>query len=465
MKDNKEFNLPIIIIGIIFSAIFIATKKSIAMYVWFGIVVLYLIYEQARYKRFNDYTNLVIISLYSCILPDNYVVILISGILMIYYALNTIKQSRGIKIYEILLMVFLVANTLLSENKVINVLFFIIFNFTFLLYFYVFKNIKKLNIDKDLIKNSINNIVVIQIFATLSWVIFRLDFVLADLGGDWSTGTLGTFQGNILMLILAFTAIRYMKEYRHDKKIHKLVLILLSGVVIMSTACITNTLFLILAIVIYVMRSFLKSFKENMKYVLFVMVIGITFTTVMPTWVKEDLVNLTKYEYLVDRVKKLQTYKETFVDIPMKDSSYFLMGNGAGFYSSRAALTVGGEYVSGYEKILPVSLSKYTQEYIYEPLFQEEFDGSILSAPFSSVISVMGEFGIIGFMIFAVFMIKLYKGIKEEELIILLLFTLLCFSENWLEFAKVVIFFWASFYLSIDTKQECLEKEEEKGMI
>jgi hypothetical protein len=450
---KRNFEVEIILLYALLGILYIALDMKLLIYIAFGINTVYLVYNYFKLKKTNIITVCLAVVVYSCILPDNYTIILLSGILMVYYIYTSIRSRKIFNENLLILIGLFMLNFVISDSNLENVLFFIIFDFTFILYYFVFKNRISLNIDKSYIDICINNIIVIQVIATIAIVIFRFRTVISDLGGDWSVGTFGAQQGNILMLVLSFTAIRYLRDYRLKRERYKLVLTLLCAVVSMSTGTITNNIFLVLSIFIYVLTIMFKNFKESLKYLAFIGVIVVTFFLVMPEWVKTDLYRLTNPEYLVSRVRKLQTYRETFTEIPTKDIRFLLAGNGAGYYSSRAALTTTGYYIRGYNKIFNSSMSYYTRTKILSVIVDPYFDGSILSAPFSTVISIMGEFGVIGVLMFFGFFYYLFRETKEESRVILLFFLLLCFNENWIEFGKVALFFWMSLYFAQPLKE------------
>lgn len=450
---KKNFEREIILLYALMGILYIALDMKLLMYIAYGINVIYLIYNYLKHKKANLTTVFLAALIYSCILPDNYTIIALSCSMMIYYIYISIRKKRIFNDNLLILIGIVALNFVITDTNFQNLLFFIIFDFTFILYYFVFKNRVQLDIDKDYIDVCVNNIIVIQVIATIAIVLFRFRTVVADLGGDWSVGTFGAQQGNILMLVLAFTALRYLRDYRLKREKYKLVLIILSAIVSMSTGTITNNIMLIFSIFIYVLTIVFKNFKESLKYLGFIAVIVVTFFLVMPEWVKTDLYNLTNPDYLIVRVRKLQTYRQTFAEIPSKDIRFLLVGNGAGYYSSRAALTTTGYYIKGYNKVFNSSMSYYTRTKILSVIVDPYFDGSILSAPFSTVISIMGEFGIIGIIVFFYFFYYLFKKTKEESRIILLFFLLLCFNENWIEFGKIALFFWMSLYFAQSTKE------------
>lgn len=450
---KRNFEREIILLYALAGILYIALDMKLLMYIAYGVNIAYLIYNYFKRKKTNAITVYLAAVIYSCILPDNYTIILLSGIFMLYYIFISIRSKKIFNENLLILIGLFMLNYVITDSNLENVLFFVIFDFTFILYYFVFKNRVSLGIDKSYIDICVNNIIVIQVVATIAIIVFRFRTVIADLGGDWSVGTFGVQEGNILMLVLSFTALRYLRDYRLKRERYKLVLTLLCAAVSMSTGTITNNIFLIGSLFLYVLTIMFKNFKESLKYLAFIGVIVVTFLLVMPEWVKTDLYRLTNPEYLVGRVRKLQTYRETFAEIPAKDIRFLLAGNGAGYYSSRAALTTTGYYIKGYNRIFDSSMSYYTRTKILSVIVDPYFDGSILSAPFSTVISIMGEFGIVGVLMFFGFFYKLFKKTKEESRVILLFFMLLCFNENWIEFGKIALFFWMSLYFAQPTRE------------
>ena len=148
--------------------------------------------------------------------------------------------------------------------------------------------------------------------------------------------------------------------------------------------------------------------------------------------------------YLLDKFAKVKVYYDTFVAIPSNDIMFFLFGNGLGNYCSRAALTCSGYYSDIYNSFFSPTSSLYMQEYILPKLknsylFPESDFGSILYRPYSTILAITGEFGIIGLLL--CFLVCLIKYLRSNNYIRLaiLIFVSACFFENFLEYSKIII--------------------------
>ena len=130
-----------------------------------------------------------------------------------------------------------------------------------------------------------------------------------------------------------------------------------------------------------------------------------------------------------------------FDEIPSIEFKNYIIGEGIGQYSSRAAMTCTGEYIDSYTKLFPVSMSEYTSEFIFPQLVltkQLHNSLSLKDTYYSSVISVMGELGIIGIVFFILYVLYLMKKSKGYSKIFVIFFVFACFIDNYLEFAKVI---------------------------
>lgn len=450
VKGNSE-KVIIITSYVLMVMLMYITKNELFMYISFAITIFILLKVSIKEKRLEAKTLILITLLYSLILPDNYVIILLSLILIIRY----IKELSWYKIrcfmlkYKtilLLIMGFFAINILSNKISLIKVLIAVYFNFTFISYFYIFIWNKGMNFELKKVIPHLENIIIIQALATMINIIINFDFVKNDFAGDWSTGTLGLNQGNILCILLGFSSIYYFFTYMKSKEIKNLILFFISIFIMLSTFSLVNIVIFLGIIFIYLMQQLFKN--KGSKWLITIPVVAIALLYgVSPQWVKNDIKNFTDVEYLSQRFGKAQTYMDTYFNIPSQDFKFLLIGNGVGNYSSRAALTVSGNYIGIYNKFLEPDVSEYSQKYIIDKLYgdkaQEElyFSASVLGTPLSIYITIMGEFGFIGLGVFIFIVIILFKEINRYQRYILSCFLLMCIFDNWIEFAKVSLIF------------------------
>lgn len=442
----KKYDISIIIIYTATAFFLVLKNNEKIMYLPFVITIFAYLIKNLKNKHDDLIEFLCIIAVYSAIMPDNYTIIGVSFIMLIIYFIQFLKNRNKVNYSLIFVLIIFIANIAMSGTKAVNILFYIIFNFTFIIYYLIFKSRKDDDKFKAEIARHSNNIIIIETLTTVFRVILQFNIVRVSLGSDWSTGTLGVSQGNILMFIFTFNTIRYIEEYQKSKSKKLIILIILSVLVILSTASIANNLVLLIAIIIYTLFNYKINMKTRIVYVMFTIISIFVFYSISPEWVKGDIKNLTDVNYIQTRIKKVNSYNEVFINIPKNNTGFLLFGNGAGYYSSRAALTCTGKYIEGYNKFFTSSISEYTYTNVYRNIIAEEYNRGVEEAPYSTIISIMGEFGVIGLIAFFIFFLKVLKQVKQEKRLIIIFFIGMCFIDNWIEFAKVVFFLWFTIF-------------------
>lgn len=435
----KEFNIPIYITFILISLI-----------------------RFNKYNKSKDITNIIAIMLYGIIIPDNYIIIFI---LMLEFLVLIIKK-REIKITTLSLffIIYLIFNILLHEFKIPNFLFSILYYSTTFFSYFVFKKVRiELREKIEDILKIISDIIIIELITIITYAIFHINIIKASIDFDWVVGTFGKYQGNILLFFMLFSFLLFTYHYRITKEKKDLIYISISIIISIFTGSIALLILFLLSYI--VITIILKKGKGKVsKIVLSISAIAV-FICVTPNWIKEYIINLRDYNYLVSHISKIESYETTFITIPKEDKMFLLFGNGIGNYSSRAALTCTGEYINGYSKFFNESMSKYTKTYIYPNLMNVMKNklGSMDTA-YSSIITIQGELGIIGILFFIVYWMKLFISNKEEvSRTFLLFFILSCFIENYLEFAKVIcVVFFLYFIVENEEKEKKNDKKRSK---
>jgi hypothetical protein len=136
------------------------------------------------------------------------------------------------------------------------------------------------------------------------------------------------------------------------------------------------------------------------------------------------------------------------------DTKNLLLGAGAGQYSSRAALITSNEYLN--VKLPPVlsGESDYAGDHlpVAKAIFEESGEGSAISKPYYSLLSVFVEFGLIQTLVLAgVFLASLFRNLQLMRSphpqvaaigmfssVGILFFLLCCTIENYMEFPQAI---------------------------
>jgi lysophospholipase L1-like esterase len=433
--------LPIVALGDFYGAIYVAYAVAAAMRLY-----------QVIKKKTTFTEALIGLWIYTIMLPDNYTVLLFSFIMFLLFIIKVVIKKetavfkQWVKKYWMvicLVAVYLAVNIALNEvppqNLIIEVLYFSVLIALLIIY-----NFSSGDYTRE-IDRTINAIVVIQLIYTVIFIPLRFQFVRAELIGDWSVGTLGTSEGTTLFIFYVFALAKYMHQYFNTKDNYFIIFAAFSFIGAVSTVNVSLTLFLVLSVGIYGV-CFMKG-KKYKLYLLAASIVMITiFWNVSHPWIREQIYKtITNAEFRNNRIKKLKIYEDTFSYIPTIDKKFAAIGNGMGNYSSRAALTVSGYYVPWFSENEYVRASYYTKRFI-KPDIYTHYGISQTDTPSSQYISIMGEFGYIGFFFFMFWLMRpLFRDKSVNRLsIIFLMFALLI--DNYLEYYKVVLILFASYY-------------------
>jgi hypothetical protein len=194
------------------------------------------------------------------------------------------------------------------------------------------------------------------------------------------------------------------------------------------------------------------NFKIMLTTCLLIVAFVFAFEKLSPSWVIDLVTGLTNAK-TYERFHKIESYGNVFWVIPRQSISFLLFGNGPANFSSRAALTATGEYGDNFK---PNSSSFFDKTYASEltikyilPTFNKSYiklgvnDGTI-NFPFSSVISYMGEFGLVGIIVFIGILLSIIRRYLRVKSFLGILFVGvilgLALSENYLDNTKVVYF-------------------------
>lgn len=402
---------------------------------FFGSIIFSTIISFNKYMKSNDLFYIIKIIILSLIIPNNYFIIFITLLLFI---LLCIKKNATIK-KIIPIILFLVINIIINKVRLINAAFGFLYVLPpFLLYFYFKEYENEIYEMRYKIVDLVEPIFLLELFAIILYVIFNFSLVVEANANDWLVGTFGKNQGNIFLFYISFCLLLFLNRYKKDKNKKNLLFAIISIFIIILTNSVSLTLMFLGS---YFIISFftLKKMKKIVS-IFSAALIGILFVLISPDWINNYIIKLTNYDYLYKNVPKIQVYQDTFYYIPKDNFKYFIFGNGIGQYSSRAALTCTGKYVDAYNKLFKPSISQYTNDYILNRYVKYniiEHYGTLYS-PFSSILTLQGEFGLIGVALFIILIVLALKNSGMYSKIMILFFTFSCFIENYLEFQKII---------------------------
>lgn len=403
------------------------------------------VFEMKKYFNNRRFFHIIKIIIASIIIPNNYIIL---GITIIFYLL-TIKRKTSVNKFALILLFTMIINIIINFNGITNVFFGLLYLLpNFIIFSFLEKNKEEMEECNDELVKLVKNITWLQILSIAFYVIGNLSTLLQ--GGnanDWLTGTFGYHQGNIFLYYMIFSLLVLKKSY--DKTKSKSDIIYIIMIILLSV--LTNSIALILLFMFsYFTIVFINSNikKKIMNLIVFICVL-IVFLLFTPPWIKGYIIKLTDFEYFSKTVAKFQVYQDTFVNIPKEDIKFFIIGNGMGGYSSRAALTCTGRYVDFYNKFFEPSITQYTSDYILNRYIKynlQQGQGTLYS-PFSSILSVQGEYGIIGTILILILVYKMMRKSNMYSKIFILFFFLSCFIENYIEFEKVMALMFMLYFL------------------
>lgn len=423
----------------------VALSVIIDMRLIYGLFIVLLLCNKKK-CIYNNETLFLSIAVASIILPDNYST---EACFLLYFFVSFVMGGRArVKKnqYTLFLGLFFftaILSTLLNRVPMVNILFSIVSLLPFAAFMLMLGNIGKR--DYSGMYRLIDDILAIELMATaLNFAVYH-----SSMGDDWSCGTFfrGGGSQSQLFVISAFMSVLYFTQYLKNKRNLKSLLKATGAfVMLLSTNCWTLCVFFVLGIGL----AYLFSLTPKRLFILLagICCIPVALYLVLnfaPGSVSSPLRSmLTNASYFSYRFYKAVVYKTTFLDIPSKDLLFGLMGNGVGYYNSRAALICTGYYVGFYNRLFSPSVSLYTQTHILEYLKYAALDGSsdygsVLARPYSSILSLMGECGYVGIILFVLMVRKIMKNRSLEVKILLCMWLSFCFVESYFEYTKILV--------------------------
>ena len=380
------------------------------------------------------------IAVLSIVVPDNYTTIALVLLLGVYcFMLN---RKMIINKPLLILMCIIIFSTIISFVPIINILFFLLF-FSPVLILIGLLNKKEIFQLGEFVY-AVKKLMMVELIATIVNFLKSLQGGVIGVYSDWSIGTFGDGQTAQFCIFAIFMTILSFYWYKQGKC--SLANTIVWSVIIVSTNCWSMTTIAVMFAVLFWLPSLDSRHFRIVLIVIPVVVVAVVFSRFyIPDLIWNQIYKIfTDASFRMYRFAKLQVYQDTFFTIPGKDVKFLFFGNGAGYYNSRAALTCTGHYIQSYLDNFAESMSDYTRKYIYPQLtnayYHGETDfGSVLYRPYSSVIAIMGETGLCGLAAFGVIFCKICKHKSKFSVALLGIFLGICFLENYLEYAKIVL--------------------------
>ena len=443
--ENKISNTDFIEQLIYLLGAFVLSFFNISIFLY--IAFLYtVVFEFKKFFHDKKIFPIIKIIIASIIIPNNYII----TIMTIIVYLLTIKHKKNVNIYAFILIFVLIFSIIINFVGIMNVSFGLLYllpSFIIFSFFEKFKN--EIKDSRDEITNISKQVIKLQVFAIVVYAIRNFKTLL--MGGnanDWLTGTFGYHQGNILLYYMLFSILVLKESYDRTKSKKDMIYIFISIIICILTNSIALTLLFILSyFVIVFIKSSIKKKIMNLGVLILILII---FMLLTPKWIQRYIIRLTDFEYFSNTVAKFHVYEDTFVNIPKNDIKFFIVGNGMGGYSSRAALTCTGSYIDSYSTLFKPSITAYTEEYILKRYIKyniQQGQGTLYS-PFSSILTIQGEYGIVGTILFLTLIYLMIKKSGTYSNIFILFFFFSCFIENYVEFEKVMALVFILYFMN-----------------
>lgn len=416
-------------------------------------------------KNYKNKTNILFqvedlldIYIYSFILPDNYTTILIISIIWLLLSLNKVNRTQIISYlknkYFIIGLLIIFITSIINGLSIVKLLFFVLYNITYLLLLSLLSYFRT-HFDK-FSGFSIKQSILAQFVAIISYILRNYEQISSQIDHDWITGTFGTYQSNILLFFCAFSMFYFIKEFIRSKNFKNLIYCFMAAGILLST---TSTALIILLIISILLVSLFYLKREYIKKGIIALLVTLTFAYIVtPSWIVNDVINMTNISYATQRISKLETYHDSFIKMQNEPIKY-IFGVGLGNYSSRSALTCTGLYIESYNKLFKPEISYYTSSDVLYKYINVVINrlGS-MDTPYSSIISIKSEFGLVGLVFLLICFYCSFRGKDYLQKIIILFFFFSLFIENYIEFAKVINYLiLIDFLLSIEDKSNVKE--------
>lgn len=422
------------------SLIYAISQINIIMYICLAVQLIYVVKSRKNNRNSIEIVNLLLVTLF---LPDNYVIIPIVMITFFWCIMKKGLRKKTI-FWATIVSIYCMLNVCINQVHFNNIFFSVIYTLPFFMMGYEMDYLIGDKRIVDQIVFFIKNWIIIEGMSVILFALTHISIVRSYSDMDWVTGTLGSYQCNVLMVICSFSLLIFWTEYNDKKK--SVIWIIMSGILAISTGSVAYTLVFASVVLIVVLLSFHIKLPQKLLMIIVLTLSAVTFIQMVPKWMSNEITLLSNKNYLYNRVTKIRYYENTFIELPKnEDLGKVVFGTGLGEYSSRAADTCAGEYIPLYDKIAKPFESAIRKKYISSWNFGGD---GLTSTSQASVISIQGELGAIGLFALFIFLLKKMRSSKDVRgKIVVLYFIGLLFLDNTLEFAKYGLIFWMAYYL------------------
>jgi hypothetical protein len=267
--------------------------------------------------------------------------------------------------------------------------------------------------------------------------------------GDFLRGLFS--NSSVTMVILSLYTIYY--TYKRNWK------------VFLAATCMLFTTYMsgILIFTIITGGFIFFAFQMKTKVKILVGFVGLFFliNTTSPENIEYGKKILTeKVSSPTDPARKLVSFKQTLDNWTSSPKS-FVFGEGAGKFSSRTAFLTGGDYTDWYPKELVFKSEKFNENHFKlwnKIILSVPFRDGTHNQPFSFYNQLIGEFGLLGLLLFSLylfFILKRWHLLTYGKILSLLMIGFF-FLEYWFDYFSVILFF--EFFINLNIRERAVER-------
>ncbi|TJY34768.1 hypothetical protein [Pontimicrobium aquaticum] len=256
----------------------------------------------------------------------------------------------------------------------------------------------------------------------------------------------GLFRNSsVNMVVMSFYSIFfiYRKEYKY---------FVLAIFITLLTFYMSGLLLFTGVVLAYVF--FNLSINRKLKVLGVLLLILLLFILISPKNVKyvQKILN-DKISSKTDPPRKLVSFDQT-LDHWVSSSRNFIYGSGGGKFSSRTSFITGGEYVGWFPQKLTYLSPDFEGNHFQlwnSKILSIPYKDGTSNQPFSFYNKIVGEYGLIGILLFLIYLsipLKYYKHLSYGRVIFLLIFAYFLL-DYWFEYFSVIVFFELFIFLDI----------------
>lgn len=332
-----------------------------------------------------------------------------------------------------------------GKNFIINTSIALLLSCLALLCYLIVKS-SVLNMNETFIKKLLNTFFLLNIVAIALqylWACYQtsslVPFMVSIPSFGMSTGDhlKGLFvNSSVTMVVMGFYTIYY--GVNKNKKVF------IAAIAMLLTTYMSGILMFFAVLALFAFFTF--SFKNKIKVLIgFLVLFGLLKTFSPHNLSYAEQIIFEKISSRTDPARKVISYQQTLENWVSSPKS-FLVGEGAGKFSSRAAFITGGEYVDWFPNELVYKSQKFDENHFElwnNRILSIRYKDGTHNQPFSFYNQIIGEFGLTGLLLFALYLfyyIKKWNTLTYGKIILPFMLGVFIY-DYWFDYFSIIIFF------------------------